>query len=188
MRGLVRIAGISTIVLFAVTGAVLQARTPPDDRDSVVIVYKDGHRQILAAAQIATIDLKAATIVYKDGHREKVRPDIDRIEFEDASATAAKTPSRAHFIGKWEVGQGGGGSTFFITLKEDGDAKKSIGAPHGTWTLVDGEARITWDDGWHDAIRKVGTKHEKFAYEPGKSFTDEPSNVTEARNTQPKPI
>jgi len=187
MRAPIRIAGISAIVLFAVAGTILQAKTPPDDRDSVVIVFKDGHRQSLAAGEIASIDLKAATIVYKDGHREKLRSEPDRIEFEDASATV-KTPSRAHFIGKWEVGEGNGGSKFFITLKEDGDARKSIGAPHGTWSLVDGEARSTWDDGWHDAIRKVGTKHEKFAYEPGKSFGDEPSNVTEARNTQPKPI
>jgi hypothetical protein len=188
MRAPIRIAGISAIVLFAVAGTILHAKVPTDDRDSVVIVYKDGHRQSLAAAEVARIDLKApATIVYKDGHRERVRADIDRIEFEDASASAA-VPSRSHFIGKWEVGQGDGAGNFFITLNENGDARKSIGAPHGTWTMVDGEARITWDDGWHDAIRKVGTKHEKFAYEPGRSFDDSPSNVTEARNTQPKPI
>jgi hypothetical protein len=54
--------------------------------------------------------------------------------------------------------------------------------------VVDGEARISWDDGWHDAIRKVGTTHEKRAYEPGKSFDDQPSNVTAARNTQARPI
>jgi hypothetical protein len=54
--------------------------------------------------------------------------------------------------------------------------------------MADGEARISWDDGWHDAIRKVGTKHEKVAYEPGKSFSDTPSNVTTARNTEPRPI
>ena len=47
---------------------------------------------------------------------------------------------------------------------------------------------LAWDDGWHDAIRKVGSRHEKRAYEPGKSFDDPPSNVTDARNTQPKPI
>jgi hypothetical protein len=54
--------------------------------------------------------------------------------------------------------------------------------------VVNGEARISWDDGWHDVIRKVGAKHEKVAYEPGKSYDDKPANVTEARNTQPKPI
>ena len=97
------------------------------------------------------------------------------------------TASRARFVGKWEVGEGNG-NDFYATLDADGEAHKSIGASHGTWTVVDGEARISWDDGWHDAIRKVGSKYEKFAHAPGKSFDDPPSNVTAARNTDPKPI
>src|SRR5580704_14507875 len=98
------------------------------------------------------------------------------------------TPGRAHFIGKWEVGEGNNSGTFFITLDADGEARKTLGSSHGTWTLVDGEARISWEDGWHDVIRKVGTRHEKLAYEPGRSFGDSPSNVTAARNTEPRPI
>ena len=78
--------------------------------------------------------------------------------------------------------------TFYITLEESGDARKSIGEAHGTWVYVNGEAQVSWDDGWHDAIRRVGDKYEKFAYEPGKSFTGKPENVTEAQNTSPKPI
>jgi len=186
MRGFVGTLAVSAVLLCAFIAVAANA-SPADDHDSLVIVFKDGHRQSLAAAEISSVDLKAGSIVYKDGHREKLRADVERIEFVDASAKT-NTPSRSHFIGRWEVGEGNGNAKFFITLKEDGEARKSIGAPHGTWTLVDGEARITWDDGWHDAIRKVGTKHEKFAYEPGKSFSDDPSNVTEARNTQPKPI
>ena len=138
-------------------------------------------------------------IIFKDGHKQTIpTADVARIEFSGAAAAAAASasatpndgmplPGRNHFIGKWEVGEGNG-STFFITLKPDGNAEKSIGANHGTWSLVDGEARILWDDGWHDAIRKVGSKHEKLAYEPGKAFSDAPSNVTEARATDPKPI
>lgn len=159
-----------------------------DDHSSIVIVYKDGHRQTLASAEVSRIDLKdPASIVYKDGHREKVRAAIDRIEFEE-SGLKTMLPGRSHFIGKWEVGEGNGMSKFLITLEADGTARKSIGAPHGTWTLVDGEARISWDDGWHDAICKTSSGHEKRAYEPGRSFDDAPSNVTEARNTAPKPI
>ena len=90
-------------------------------------------------------------------------------------------------MGKWEVGQGNG-SNFYITLDADGSARKSLGSTHGTWTLVDGEAHISWDDGWHDIIRKVGAKHQKIAIEPGKSFDDEPANVTAARNLEPRPI
>ena len=39
-----------------------------------------------------------------------------------------------------------------------------------------------------DAIRRVGGKDQKFAYHAGKTFTDEPDNVTEAHNTSPRPI
>jgi hypothetical protein len=188
MRGFVRTAIVSSFVIF-LSGLIIPAATAlsPDDRNPVVIVYKDGHRQSLAAGEIARIDLKVPpTIVYKDGRREKLRADIDHIEFDESYASPT-VPGRSHYIGKWEVGEGNG-AHFFITLEADGDAKKSIGSPHGTWTLVDGEARIAWDDGWHDAIRKRGARHEKAAFEPGKSFDDSPSNVTEARNTQPKPI
>jgi hypothetical protein len=185
MRRLIRFKTILPIPF--VFAAVLCANALPlDERDPVVLVYKDGHRQTLAAGEISRLDLKSQTIVYKDGHRERLRTEIDHIEFAESAASVAM-PGRAHYIGKWEVGQGNGGN-FFITLNEDGTAKKSIGASHGTWTLVDGEARIAWDDGWHDAIRKRGSKHEKVAFEPGKTFDDAPSNVTDARNTEPKPI
>lgn len=186
MHGLIRVSAIPMILLTMAAAPCANA-APVDDHHPVVVVYKDGHRQTLAAGEIARIDFKApAAIVYKDGHREKLRGDIDRIEFSE-SGTTSLTPGRSHFIGKWEVGLGNG-DTFFITLNDDGTAKKSIGSPRGTWTVVDAEARIAWDDGWHDLIRKRGSKHEKVAFEPGKTFDDPPSNVAEARNTQPKPI
>ena len=188
MRIILRVLMVLAILGFTFTIATASPNlSPPADRDSITIVMKDGHRQSLSAAEILRIEIKApAAIIYKDGHREKISGEIERIEFSD-SDVASTTPGRSHYVGKWEVGEGNGGR-FFITLDADGKARKTIGSPHGTWTLVDGEARITWDDGWHDAIRKVGVKHEKRAYEPGKSFDDAPANVTPARNTQPKPI
>jgi hypothetical protein len=136
-------------------------------------------------ADIAHIDFSAPiTIVFKDGRQQNIpASDVVRIEFEAAPGAV----SRNHFVGKWQVGEGNG-SNFYITLDANGEARKSIGPSHGTWTVANGEARISWDDGWHDAIRKVGAKYEKVAYEPGKSFDDKPSNVTAARNTEPKPI
>lgn len=184
-----KVLGVSGIVLVAIAGLVGSATaSAADDRNSVVIVFKDGHRQSFAMAEVSRIDFNAPSlIVYRDGRQEKISTsDIARIEF-GGSSVSEMMPGRGHFVGKWEVGQGNG-ENFFITLDADGEAKKTLGAPHGTWTLVDGEARISWEDGWHDVIRKVGTKHEKRAYEPGKSFEDEPNNVTSARNTQPKPI
>jgi len=180
MRGLARVVGVSLTLLLACAFA-----GAAEDHSSIVLVFKDGHRQTLANAEIARIDLKSPAIVYRDGHREKIA-EIDHLEFGESGLTA-NLPSRNHYIGKWRVGEGNG-NHFYITLEASGEAKKSIGEEHGTWTLVDGEAHISWDDGWHDAICKVGSKHEKLAYEPGKAFGDTPSNVTSAESTETKPI
>ena len=129
-------------------------------------------------------------IVFKDGHRQSFNlSDIERVEFPtaDIASTTALGPSRGRFVGKWEVGDGMG-SNFMITLSENGDASRTLGNVHGNWNYVDGEAQIKWDDGAEDAIRRVGSKYQKFAYKAGKAFTDIPDNVTTARNTTPKPI
>ncbi len=58
-------------------------------------------------------------------------------------------------------------ANFVITLKPDGVARKTIGPKNsGTWKVVNGEAQVSWDDGWHDVIRKVGNKYEKAAFSP----------------------
>jgi hypothetical protein len=151
-------------ILGMIVGAAYGASSNPNSaaQNSIVITFKDGHQQTFSLAE------------------------IERIEFKTPAASVSLL-GRNHFVGKWRVGRGDG-EDFYITLEPSGQAKKSIGAGHGTWEVVNGEAEVSWDDGWHDAIRKVGTKHEKFAFEPGKSFSDTPSNVTDATNTQPNPI
>jgi hypothetical protein len=167
------ISSAALVGLLLLTIAGHHANAAPaskEDGGTVVITFKDGHQQSIPVSAIAAMEFKSASGV--------------------ATPIAIPVPlvsSKRHFVGKWLVGQGNGDS-FYISLEENGEAAKSIGAAHGTWVYVDGEARITWDDGWHDAIRKVGSKHEKFAYAPGKSFSDNPTNVTEARNTSPQPI
>jgi hypothetical protein len=188
MRNRARAFLFGLVILVSAIGSLGQSSTSKDTRLSLVMVFKDGHRQIFSVADVAKIEFKAADIVvFKDGRQQSFpHTDIQSFEF-DTSATKASPPGRNHFVGKWKVGEGNG-ANFFITLEASGEARKSIGASHGTWTVVEGEARIAWDDGWHDAIRKVGTKHEKLAFEPGKSFSDEPANVTDAVNTSPQPI
>ena len=171
MRKFVSVAGLATLLCLAVPGGF--AKTPPTPKSgqgTIVIVFKDGHRQSFNLSDIA------------------------RVEFPVAPAAAGETapvnsslPSRGRFLGKWEVGEGNG-DNFYITLQEDGDAMRSLGHVHGRWVYVDGEARVTWDDGAQDAIRKVGSMYQKFAYGSGKSFTDTPDNVTGAHNTTPHPI
>jgi hypothetical protein len=166
MPKLARIAALcSTLLLTLPSGFA----TPPAAKPapgSLVIIFKDGHRQIYNLA------------------------DIERIEFTGGDLAGTSTmegPSRGHFIGKWEVGDGSG-NTFYISLEENGDAMRSMGHVHGRWTYINGQAEIRWDDGAKDAIRRVDSRFQKFAYSSGKQFTDEPDNVTGARNTMPKPI
>jgi hypothetical protein len=132
-------------------------------------------------------------IVFKDGHRQTFNlADIERVEFPTSGESAAMTssapgPSRNRFLGNWVVGDGTG-NDFEIKLNEDGSAYRSLGGVRGTWVYVDGEARVTWNDGNKDCIRKVGTIYRKFAYSARKSFTSDPDNEANARNTSAKPI
>ena len=171
MRKFLSLAGLAAFSCLAVS--VCSAAAPPASKGvpgTIVIVFKDGHRQSFNLS------------------------DIERVEFPASPAAASETgpngsalPSRGRYLGKWEVGDGGG-NNFFITLYDDGTARKSQGDSRGKWAYVDGEAQVTWDDGWRDAIRKIGSRFQKFAYSGGKSFSDEPDNVANARNTTPHPI
>lgn len=184
MRNLVKGAFAGMLVLASAIAGLAQSQS----RGSLIIVLKDGHRQTFSVAEITRIEFKAASIVViRDaGQQSFPLANVQSFDFDSSAATAFPI-GRNHFVGKWKVGEGNGG-TFYITLEADGKARKTIGSTHGTWTVVDGEARISWDDGWHDAIRKVGTKHQKVAFDPGKSFSDEPNNVTDAVNTTAQPI
>jgi hypothetical protein len=147
-------AGMLTIAALAATPKPVPA--PPDAPVSIVIIFKDGHQETFAMSDIA------------------------RIEFTGASAA---TVGPDYFFGKWEAGDGSGG-TFFIKLEPNGEASRSFGASHGIWTVVGDEAHISWDDGWHDVIRKIGEAHEKVAFAPGATFSDKPNNVTNARKLE----
>jgi hypothetical protein len=135
-------------------------------------------------------DQGAIVLVFKDGRRQSFRlSELSRVEFAPAAAAASVDSTalpRGLFVGRWEAGDGAG-RIFTITLEENGKASKSLGDSRGQWVWVDGEAHITWNDGWQDAIRKQNGKYFKYAYGAGKSFTDAPDNVTPAHNTTPRP-
>ena len=101
-------------------------------------------------------------------------------------ATKPSAVSAATFIGEWKVGLGAGsGQTFVITLEKGGKATKTHGSPDGTWVVFGDEARITWNDGWHDVLRRAGNHWEKAAFGPGKTFSDQPDNIAGATRTAP---
>jgi len=184
-----RISRIAVSIFVFVLAVALICPAQKKSDKSITVVFKDGHQKSFSVPDGSRIEFKNDTmLVSHDGRQESIPvSDILRMDFDSAGS---KLPplGRNHFVGKWEFGEGQGMGTFFVTLDADGQAHKSIGAPHGTWALVDGEARIKWDDGWRDIIRKVGSKHEKFAYEPGKSLTDEPSNVAHAKSLNSEPM
>jgi hypothetical protein len=126
-------------------------------------------------------------IVFKDGHRQSFRlADIVRIEFEHTALTASA--GRSRFGGRWTVGVGGGSSGFFdIILNTDGTAHKTIGdGGDGTWAVVNGDARITWQDGWRDVIHKEGHDFKKLAFSAGRSLDGEPDSVASAEYHEPQ--
>ena len=130
-------------------------------------------------------------IVFKNGHQESFpMADIARIEFPGAVSTpapgASDSPGPGHFLGKWKVGVGNG-DNFYITLMTNGRAIRSLHEIHGTWAVVNDEARITWDDDSHDVIRKVGNRYEKVWYPDG-TFSGKPNNITNAQLVESKPI
>jgi hypothetical protein len=132
----------------------------------------------------------SVVLVFKDGHRQTVPlSDLERMEFAGpvpAGLLSYPGPSRARFLGRWEVGEGNG-DNFVITLRDDGSALRSLGPEHGTWQYVNGEAQIRWNDGSNDCIRKVGAWYRKFWYKGDQAFTGTAENETNARNLSENP-
>jgi len=157
MRTLLKVSCVIAFLAVAVATATPQRKSSPaEDAGAVVIIFKDGHQQTFRLVDIARIEFTTPT-------------------------TAATAASRAHFLGEWKVGVGGYSSeTFLIKLKPDGVAEKTYGSHRGTWTVVNGEARCNWDDGWTDVIRKTGGLWEKAAWAPGSSLDTPPNNVAKA--------
>ena len=169
MRKVIAIASLTSMLFFAVCEGFAAPPAPAKSASStIVIVFKDGHRQTFNLADIERVEFPAPALTAED-------------------AGGPMAPPRGHYVGKWECGDGNGGN-FYITLKDSGDAMRSIGDVHGHWVYANGDALVTWDDGAQDAIRKVGSHYQKFAYHQGKSFHDEPDNVTNAHLTAPRPI
>ncbi len=159
------------VLVLGIATAIAQNHASKTAPGQIVIVFKDGHRQTFNLADVARLEFSGS----------------GGIPIGDVAPTPAGAPPRGHFLGKWEVGDGSGG-TFYITLDDNGGAWRSLHRVHGRWAYVNGEARVTWDDGAMDAIRRIDGKDQKFAYRAGKAFTDEPDNVTDAHNTSPRPI
>src|SRR3982074_2487357 len=91
MRSPIKAAHILAILTLAAASALAKTGAEPaGDHGSIVIVFKDGHRQSLLVADIARIEFKIPVMIFLKRGREKNVPatDIARIEFE-ATANAS---------------------------------------------------------------------------------------------------
>jgi hypothetical protein len=165
-----KLVSVSALSIFLLAGVVTHAAPPAKAAGTLVVVFKDGHRQTFNMADVDRIEYPGGSIAATD-----------------LGAPKSQLTARGRYVGKWQVGDGNG-STFYITLNEDGSAYRTLGDVHGKWVYSNGDALITWNDGGGDAIRRVGSRFQKFAYMNGKSFSDSPDNVADAHNTSPRPI
>ncbi len=176
--------------------AAIAVPATAQQHEALVIIFKDGRQQVVSLAT-SRVEFQGLDATISGPGRPLTFhvSDIDHIEL-TADEASYSTFGRARFVGRWKVGDGVGGY-FYITLNRDGSADRSRNQSHfitysaeskGTWDVIAGRARITWNDGWKDELRKVGDKYQKVAFEPGRSFTDKPSNVDTAENTNPEPL
>jgi len=98
-------------------------------------------------------------------------------------AGVAKADDADALVGSWNIGEPDppGGRPFVMTLNADRTARKShVPGATGKWETVDGEARVTWSDGWRDIIRREGVDFSKIAFAPGDDFDGKPDNTAVA--------
>ena len=81
MRSPIKAVHILAILTLAAASALAKTE-PAGDHGSIVIVFKDGHRQSLPVADIARIEFKTPVIIiFKSGREQNVpATDIARIE------------------------------------------------------------------------------------------------------------
>jgi serine/threonine protein kinase len=96
-----------------------------------------------------------------------------------SQAKASPAPEEKFFLGKWDCTGG-----FVITLNADYTALKTTSRPRGHWQYVNGEARITWEDGIHNTIRRDGDGFQKLFWKAGVSPESPPQHSRPARKQE----
>lgn len=82
------------------------------------------------------------------------------------------------FVGVWEAASAVNDAPFFIALKSDGTALKTINPKaRGTWKVVDGGAWMTWTDGWTDRIGHGKNGMTNEAWKPGAPTSGNPTGT-----------
>jgi hypothetical protein len=124
--------------------------------NTITITYDDGWCDVIS---------KKGSGYYKNSYGPGASPNAKPTNQGPAKRVTGKiTP----FVGVWETTAVENETPFFIALKSNGTAAKTIDPKSsGKWKLVDGCAVSTWSDGWTDriCIGKDGATNE--AWKPG---------------------
>lgn len=101
---------------------------------------------------------------------------------DEAAPAASPQVANASYAGIWKV-QDGKQREFYITLEAGGKALSRWAAADqqrrneiGTWKEGNGQAVITWGNGWQEVIAKSGEGYIKKAFAPKLALDGTPSN------------
>lgn len=167
---------------YSATPIVARDRIYAFNEDAVCTVFRPGRQyDVIGTNSLRKQQLLSTPAIDGDAFIIRTAGYLYRVQ---NGAQRKETPNPAEeFIGQWDIGrpEGGGKPAFVMTLNADYSAGKShVPSATGTWELVDGEARVTWSDGWRDIIRREGDHYRKVAFGVGKTFDSEPSNTDSA--------
>ncbi len=153
------------------------------NEDAACTVIRPGRKfDVIAVNSLAKQQLLASPAVDGNAFIVRTAEFLYRIETGVRRVADSQVGSKS-FIGRWAIGQpkGGGKPNFVMTLNADFTARKShVPGATGKWQLVDGEARVTWSDGWRDMIRRDDEQYRKLAFRPGTDFDSVPDNTESA--------
>lgn len=158
-----------------------------DCRDIVIILNADftAHNSLRANQQGKWECVNGeARIVWDNGVRNVLRRDGEGfrklkwnagVSMDSPPSNSSPAMKKGFFVGQFDCGD------VVITLNADFTARKNKRNPQGKWEFRNGEARIVWDDGVRNVLRRVGEgRFQKLAWKPNVSMDSPPFNTTAA--------
>ncbi len=88
-------------------------------------------------------------------------------------AEDAARVERMFFVGQWVIGRDASDRSNTITLRDDSTAIR-LRNGMGTWEVVNGEAHITWPNGWRNILRCERGGVRSYTLHAGATFDNPP--------------
>lgn len=135
-------------------------------KDRITINYGDGWSDIIVRTRHGY-----RKISFGPGESREGKPT------NSGPATRVEGP-RLPFVGVWKGTGALNHEPFFIALKSDGTARKTL-APdaEGLWNVVNGQVTIRWNDGWLSILERTKGGVAEAAWSPDTPFNQQPTGV-----------